>query len=687
MFIEGDLHICIILAFTHFFERFLHKKMKVVLLLFFVILVSKVSVNEGNLRRRRKLQHFETTNKIHTPPSPSSHHHKSLNLHDLLSIHPLKDSLLCNNGPEQKEDIQCVGEQRQKIKCDQRDLPKEDDCQLLVLKLPILDQYSNYSFSHSLSNLFSDFDDHNSHQVNRIFRFSPLHELFHDLFIKLEDSVSYRRIIIQYSPVNYYLISNLVDEFLVSRPWLFISNESFPTALHSETTFSSTGEGHHHYSVSIDRYHQSFEPFLYHLGLIQYPDEETCQHTPMILNRNNPVHPGWTGVLAMYIYSMFELPYAVTAIYVSQSNKLNENTGFIDSKEDCPNHKNKWECSFLPSTNCSLPLFLTNCTKENCVAEIPESNLYFSSLYSNFTNTASHIMHSENNLEYEGLKTLTQQPRNEKQSQYSSKVYLARNPPQLAYRLPPADVDQETIATSGKKQHLPLLTMGNREFLYEQYFTRPNSFYRYKINELLQSFYSSNHLTSSSRCVAAHIRRGDRSIHGMNMTSYCDKGGHEDFGCRNVPFGIVSLTSIINKAKLLVSSKVKTLFVATDDPLWFENEKQHLMKAIEEGIPEFLQYKGWNLYALPPPVPLTNIEAKLKDPDAYNNYIQEVRSTAGTKSGVYFFSTFKLLSQCEGFVGHLGSGVSWMLYRSMCYKHGNRYMGVCPPGYDVRNGL
>jgi hypothetical protein len=683
--------------------------MRAVLVLFIVVLLSKVSISDGNGRRRRKLQHFESTNKIHTHPTSSDHHHKSLNLHDYLTVHPLKDSLLCNNVPDQNEDIQCAGEQHQSVKCDQRELLKEGDCQFMSVKLPTLDQYSNYTLSHSLSNMFSDVDDHDTHRSNHVFKFSPLHQLFQNLFIKFDDSISYRRIVIEYSSVNYYLISNLVDEFLVSRPWLFISNESFPSSLnltHSET--------HHHYSLSVDRYHQNYEPFLYHFGLIQYPDEETCQKTPMILNRNNPVHPGWTGVLSMYIYSIFELPYAITAIYVSQSNKVNENTGFIDSKDDCPNHKNKWECSFLRSTNCSLPLFLTNCSKINCIAEIPESNFYFSSLYTNFTNSASHIMHSEENLEFDGLKTLSQLPRNEKQSLYSSKTPLARNPPPLTYRLPPADSDHQILLNEKKQQHhhhksslsetgyvadisaaaevetpppLPLLTMGNREFLYEQYFTRPNGFYRYKINELLQQFYSLHSLNSSSRCIAAHIRRGDRSLYGMNMTSYCDKGGHEDYGCRSVPFGIVSLTSIINKAKLLVSSKVKTLFVATDDPLWFENEKQHLMKAIEEGNPEFAPYKGWNLYTLPPPVPLTNIEAKLNDPEAYDNYIQEVRSTAGTKSGVYFFSTFKLLSQCEGFVGHFGSGVSWMLYRSMCYKHGNRYMGVCPPGYDVRNGL
>lgn len=65
---------------------------------------------------------------------------------------------------------------------------------------------------------------------------------------------------------------------------------------------------------------------------------------------------------------------------------------------------------------------------------------------------------------------------------------------------------------------------------------------------------------------------------GKGVLADCDRI-FQDLGCEDgVPFGAVTLESIINKAEKLVPPTVRTLFVFTDDEHWF-NEKRKAMKS------------------------------------------------------------------------------------------------------------
>jgi hypothetical protein len=63
-----------------------------------------------------------------------------------------------------------------------------------------------------------------------------------------------------------------------------------------------------------------------------------------------------------------------------------------------------------------------------------------------------------------------------------------------------------------------------------------------------------------------------------------------------------------------------------------------------------------------------------------------MRSEGGTESGTFLFASMELATQCEGFVGHLGSGGTMMFHQYMCLHHAG-LRGVCPPTYDMRTGL
>ena len=63
-----------------------------------------------------------------------------------------------------------------------------------------------------------------------------------------------------------------------------------------------------------------------------------------------------------------------------------------------------------------------------------------------------------------------------------------------------------------------------------------------------------------------------------------------------------------------------------------------------------------------------------------------IRAEGGTESGTFLFASMELATQCEGFVGHLGSGGTMMFHQYMCLSHAG-LRGVCPPTYDMRTGL
>jgi len=199
---------------------------------------------------------------------------------------------------------------------------------------------------------------------------------------------------------------------------------------------------------------------------------------------------------------------------------------------------------------------------------------------------------------------------------------------------------------------------------------RPSAYYRSRIAEAIKSFYLASNMSSSDRCVAAQIRRGDRAMQGTNITEFCMKPENKDsdMGCANVPFASVTLQHVVDSAATLVEPSVRTLIVTTDDEEWLDQQRQELKATRPE----------WRVYNLKAPTHSATASAKGSG-ESYDY----MRYGAGTASGVLLHGSIELSRQCEAFVKHFGCGGTMLVYKSLCAKHNHREY-VCPPSFDVR---
>jgi hypothetical protein len=516
-----------------------------------------------------------------------------------------------------------------------------------------------------------------------------IHHLLSELFQISDASKSVRRIVIQFLKESHSFVSHLVDEMTTPRPWLDVVDETFPSLDSSEHSDTTTGTLYH---IILDRYHQDYEDYLKLVSSVQFPDPDTCLTTPFMLNRKGGDHPGWASVLGMYYLLHSEMPFGITSIYVSNSNFVNQSTAFISS-EDCPTLKNRWECAFLPTTNCSLPTFIKDCFSQNCVSQYPDST-YFSVVFTNMSDDAVYLSREHNETEYKRIAQIAKSPRNIQQTNYSLQYNRI---PGLQYLVPRSSV----VPATGKLD-VQLITVAIGQVLLDNFYLRKNSFYRFKIQEYYKEFYERypffrremNYFHPAERefrCIAAHVRRGDRIVYGENMTDYCKTHqSHRDAGCGGqVPFGLVSLDGVVKKAELLVNrnstntedigkKKKYNLLIASDDPFWLEEQKELYDNAHLDS--------DWNIVTIFPSSEFNFTRTTFENQEKYLNAIRFIRYLGKTKSGVLFHSTIQLFQECDGFLGHFGSGVAWMLYRAMCHRN-NLGKGICPPVYDLRSGL
>jgi hypothetical protein len=411
-----------------------------------------------------------------------------------------------------------------------------------------------------------------------------------------------------------------------------------------------------------------------------------------MLNRKDCAHPGWGSVTSMY-YGLQEIhmKYGISSVYVSKSNKVTEDTPFISSA-DCPTLKNKWECAFLPTTNCTLPSFIQNCDTENCI-ETFEDTSYFSAIFTNFSESAT-LLSSHNDTELQEKIAPAKKPRNFLQANYSKRY---GHVPGFTYLRP------HSLSTGGKDEvKLFLNPVSTQSTISDHFYLRYSSLYRFKLQEYFKEFHERypffkremNYLQPKAtefHCIAAHVRRGDRMIYGENMTEYCKTHqSNEDAGCgTKTPFGNVAFDPLVRKAELLINKleneqpekgkKKYNLVVASDDPFWLEEQKE----LYDRSHPD----SDWNILTIFPSKQFNfTRKTTFSDNDEYQKAIWDLRARGGTKSGIFFHATLKLFQQCDGYVGHLGSGVAFMLYSSMCYRN-NLGMAVCPPAFDLRSSL
>lgn len=246
--------------------------------------VFKIEEIQGKIRCAQV--HFITCNAAAPSPSPS---HIEMTYHALLAfslffsticvvtieaaggtrqkwnINRVEDALLCNNvGSRSKKEDSCyISDKKNELApCDSRIIAPEE---CLGAEVIIVQQSSK----------IGALTTEQKQQIT-------------DLFIHSDFNNSVRRLHITYPLNTHEAATDLLDELLTPRPWLFVRAQTFPWLYEKDPSGAKS------LSMTIDKYNIKFEPYLRAVGAIHYPvDKSFCDKTAHIIGRNSGTHPGW----------------------------------------------------------------------------------------------------------------------------------------------------------------------------------------------------------------------------------------------------------------------------------------------------------------------------------------------------------------------------------------------------------
>lgn len=529
-----------------------------------------------------------------------------------VQFHYLQDSRLCNNGNlPQYETARCMHPHNpeQDLECDTRKI-KPEDCKEAAIEL---DTFTEEKLLQLVPTMDSD------QSIRRV-------------IIKMNDDT-----------IDVERVAAEIDKFLTERLWWYAHKEPYNWNRHS------------HRIIVLDRKQHEFERRLRQLSALNFPQtREECAKSVLLFNRRDFFHPGWYSMMAVYNIVHDEMPYAVTAMYVSLQNKAEDSTAFITGT-DCPHKINKWECAFLRTTNCPLPTRITNCTGDNCVINSASDTRWSTAIFDAASESGQLVLVDSS--EWPSVKDRAAHPP-VFNTKYLHELSGASSHagPSVKYLRP---YDWKAAPFQSMMQF-------DLELYVYSLLLRPSAYYRSRIAHAIKEFQVSNNLSATDRCVAAQVRRGDRALKGVNITEYClrPENRDSDMGCATVPFQSVTLEHVVDSAAKLVEPSVRTLIVTTDDEEWLDSQRA----ALASTRPE------WKVFNLKAPRPRGKGEV-----DDYSF----MRYGAGTASGVLLHGSIELSRQCEAFVGHFGCGGTMLVYKSLCAQHNHREY-VCPPSFDVR---
>lgn len=523
-------------------------------------------------------------------------------------------------------------------------------------------------FLHPILNLTSSYADLPCDSLS-IHSKNITYESLVQLIESVDHNETIRRIILLTHLNHSHLphLNSILDQVIIPRPWWRIQEH----------------ENHQSLLITLDKISREWEPHIRFIGSIQYPPPDICRETPLIVGKEDCIHPGWGAVFGMYGSLKRIFPYAVVAPYVSISNDPLQNTAFIKGS-DCPSEFNKWHCAFLPTTNCSLPSVVTDCRTDHC---IPPVNYDAGAVYT----------HADRDGELINLRQSTDEVRLKYQTEIhsplskelASKQYFIH--PQFKYIMPFNRTWYEIMKDDVHDAYAEYAGF-NMYFL-----LRMNSWYRSQVSHYIRSYRASTspYFHPNSDCVAIHIRRGDRAS-SHNIQEICYNASHEpklcldenfalhpcsvhDLHCGNVPFGSIELPRTLQTIDQILppvdSNSPRNILLFSDDYDWIQQETA----AIKQNPSS--PYHNWNFYHPPPPSTLTETTKQSHQTSLQKYHL--IRSDGGTASGIYLQATFQMVSQCNGFIGHFGSSFTGLLFSIMCHRH-RGLEGICPPMFDIK---
>ena len=373
----------------------------------------------------------------------------------------------------------------------------------------------------------------------------------------------------------------MMDELLIPRPWWRIREEPFSWQYDNELQIPRA------LSIVLSRLPQVWEGHLKWLTSIQFPSSETCSRSSLLVGRMNCVHPGWGFVLRSYAEVHRNQPYAIWSTFFYAPEGSVQNNAWI-SESDCPpNQLNKWNCAFLPTTNCTLPSVITSCTHSSCNEF---SNTWLSSLLTSADEAGQFESPQRDRIMSHGLQPVTDLQRT-LSDHISLPPFLHSHPQHFA---PNISLDNDILMTDSAAV---LFTLA--------FILRLNAFYRSRVGKVLFHFDGQEDVQTALasqgksegkdlQCVAAHIRRGDRLIVGADPLEYCrnltlglpclDSSGKlgpcdQHMGCgEGAPFSTIGLRHVLEKVSGLAASAVipaaaaKTVILFSDDEDWLRKE-------------------------------------------------------------------------------------------------------------------
>jgi hypothetical protein len=289
---------------------------------------------------------------------------------------------------------------------------------------------------------------------------------------------------------------------------------------------------------------------------------------------------------------------SILSIFVTSRNSPHDKV-YFSGENYCVADTNKWDCLFLPTTNCSLPTEFRNCHDDRqCMPEAWGSGIYTSA------SEAGRLLRPVGG---ESVYSNVSNPSNKDIRLFAGLSLGSRQFTLMKSSALPNEITATSLVSQRKESEITVSTIW-----YNAVLTRFKVQFQAKIQNLMHSFRTSHpFFHRDTQCIALHIRMDDRNKPGLDLEEWCNRcalfrdgvssgsGGYRrrsgfnfscseydegtwcDYGCNtDLPYGSASLEHYIN-ASYLLNPSINHLFIMTDDMNWLHsqrvayNEKYH----------------------------------------------------------------------------------------------------------------
>jgi hypothetical protein len=487
---------------------------------------------------------------------------------------------------------------------------------------------------------------------------------------------------------NYFVVVNMttksedllaayqdLDNFVWTRPWWII--RQYPREhVHGVLGIDVLPQ------MILERVPGIVEKVARALIAQHFPSPKVCAQRPMYMKTSVG---SWGNDIIVNQRIFFEnFPAAVHHLYVTDTGTSADQIAYIE-KSHCPLLVDKHQCAFYPISNCTVPNALTACHERDCIQE----GMYMAPKGAKVSSSGEYVLHKE------GIDEIR---RNSFRDVYPV-IYQRDIPDTPAFRMK----DPKLIATANNTAKFIDFEQIRNYYTMHWMFNmlyKPNYLLGLQIQDLLQELYTpatrgsavanGNHhahrvarelgvsassfahlhfernLQVGTRCIAAHIRMGDRHLNNTDMKQWCaehthaDKKGDDrakgkwvdgtdvhmgqwhDMGCGwRQPFGAVRLDQIVSAAQYL-QADIKDVLVITDDYHWLHRAMTEYKKS-----------------------PSYQADVRLHVFPTHIRNVHENRMSL--QATAEWWAAIQAARQCEGFIGHRGSAATYAMYWALCF--------------------